>query len=269
LLKLLKALYDAGVTIVPGTDSFAGYNLHHELELYVQAGIAPAEVLRMATLTPALVMGVDKDRGVIAAGKLADMVLVDGDPSRNISDIRHIYRAIKGGKIIDPAALEQALGFSRERTIMPTSSSSAHANSPVTTVSPSPVHAFNSGQVLPAQVPFPEGTRVGDLYFLSGQLGNQPGTMKLVEGGIRSEALQTLQNIRTALRAQGLDLQHLVRCTVMLADIGEWAQFNDVYRTFFGDIAPPARSAFGTSGLALGARVEIECVAARTTPIQA
>jgi hypothetical protein len=112
LLKLFKALYDAGVTIVPGTDSFAGYNLHRELELYVQAGIAPAEVLRMATLTPALVMGVNKDRGVIAAGKLADMVLVDGDPSRNISDIRHIYRTVKGGKIVNPAALELALGFS-------------------------------------------------------------------------------------------------------------------------------------------------------------
>ena len=113
MLKLFKALYDAGVTIVPGTDSFAGYNLHHELELYAQAGIPPAEVLRMATLTPALVMGVNKDRGVIAGGKLADMVLIDGDPSRNISDIRHVYRTIKGGKIIDPAALEMALGFTR------------------------------------------------------------------------------------------------------------------------------------------------------------
>ncbi len=112
-LKLLKALYDAGVTVVPGTDSFAGYNLHHELEIYVQAGIPPAEVLRMATLTPALVMGVNKDRGVIAGGKLADMVLVDGDPTQNISDIRHVYRTIKGGKIVDPAALEAALGFSR------------------------------------------------------------------------------------------------------------------------------------------------------------
>ncbi len=130
---------------------------------------------------------------------------------------------------------------------------------------PSPVHAFNSGRILPAEVPFPEGTRVGDLYFLSGQLGNQPGTLKLVEGGIRAEATQTLQNIRTALRAQGLDLQHLVRCTVMLADMGEWAQFNDAYRAFFGDIALPARSAFGASGLALGARVEIECIAAATT----
>src|SRR5439155_18723572 len=74
MLRLLKALYDAGVTIIPGTDALAGYTLHHELELYVQAGIPAPEVLRTATLTSALVMGVDKDRGVIAAGKLADMV---------------------------------------------------------------------------------------------------------------------------------------------------------------------------------------------------
>jgi 2-iminobutanoate/2-iminopropanoate deaminase len=130
---------------------------------------------------------------------------------------------------------------------------------------PSPVHAFNSGQVLPVQVPFPEGTRVGDLYFLSGQIGNQPCTMKLVDGGIYAEAVQALNNIRATLHGQGLDLQHLVRCTVMLADMGEWPQFNEAYRAYFGDITPPARSAFGANGLALGARVEIECIAARAT----
>jgi imidazolonepropionase-like amidohydrolase len=111
MLRLLKALYDAGVTIIPGTDALAGYTLHHELELYVRAGIAPAEVLRMATLTPALVMGVNKDRGVIAAGKLVDMVLVDGDPAKNIRDIHKITMVIKGGKVYDPAAIEKALGI--------------------------------------------------------------------------------------------------------------------------------------------------------------
>jgi imidazolonepropionase-like amidohydrolase len=111
MLRLLKALYDAGITIVPGTDNLAGYMLHHELELYVQAGIPAAEVLRMATLTPALVMGVDKDRGVIAPGKLADMILIDGDPTRNIRDINKITTVIKGGKTIDPAAIEKALGI--------------------------------------------------------------------------------------------------------------------------------------------------------------
>jgi imidazolonepropionase-like amidohydrolase len=111
MLRLLKALHDAGVTIIPGTDALAGYTLHHELELYARAGIPAAEVLRMATLTPALVMGVTKDRGVIAAGKLADMIIIDGDPTKNIGDIRNIMTVIKAGNIYDPAAIEKALGI--------------------------------------------------------------------------------------------------------------------------------------------------------------
>ena len=111
MLALLKALYDAGVTIIPGTDSFAGYGLHHELELYVRAGIAPAEVLRLATLTSAQVIHVDGERGVIAAGKLADLILVDGDPSTQIADINKVALVMKGGRIYDPARVEQALGI--------------------------------------------------------------------------------------------------------------------------------------------------------------
>ncbi|KAF5407247.1 MAG: Amidohydrolase family protein [Candidatus Udaeobacter sp.] len=89
----------------------------HELELYARAGIAPSEVLRMATLASALVMGVDKDRGVIAPGKLADMILVDGDPTQNIRDLDKITTVIKGGKVYDPAAIEKALGIApREST---------------------------------------------------------------------------------------------------------------------------------------------------------
>jgi imidazolonepropionase-like amidohydrolase len=117
MLRLLKAINDAGVTIIPGTDALAGYTLHHELELYVRAGIPPAEVLRMATWTPALVMGVNKDRGVIALGKLADMILVDGDPTKNIQDINKITTVIKGGKVYDPAAIEKALGIAPRTTL--------------------------------------------------------------------------------------------------------------------------------------------------------
>src|SRR6266566_5632552 len=117
MLRLLKALHDAGVTIIPGTDGLAGYMLHHELELYVRAGIPSAEVLRMATLTPALVMGVNKDRDVIAAGKLADMVLIDGDPTKNIRDINKITTVIKGGKVYDPGAIEKALGILPRRDL--------------------------------------------------------------------------------------------------------------------------------------------------------
>jgi imidazolonepropionase-like amidohydrolase len=111
MLKLLKALHDAGVTIIPGTDSLAGYMLHHELEVYVRAGIPAPEVLRMATLTSAQVIGVDGSRGVIAPGKLADMILIDGDPAKDIADIEKVDTTIKGGKTYDSTKLEQVLGI--------------------------------------------------------------------------------------------------------------------------------------------------------------
>jgi imidazolonepropionase-like amidohydrolase len=110
LLNMVKALHDAGVTIIPGTDSLAGYMLHHELELYVRAGIPAPEVLRLATLTSAQVVGAS-NRGVIAPGKLADMVLIDGDPVANMGDIEKIDTTIKGGKVYDAAKIEQALGI--------------------------------------------------------------------------------------------------------------------------------------------------------------
>ena len=125
------------------------------------------------------------------------------------------------------------------------------------------IERFNSGRTLPMSVPFCEGTALGGLVFLSGQLGNVPGTLTLVEGGIEAEARQALANILTVLQAQGLGLENLLRCTVMLADIAEWPAFNAVYAAFFADVPMPARSAFGCTGLALGARVEIECTAAR------
>jgi hypothetical protein len=111
MLTLLKALHDAGVTIIPGTDSMPGYEQHHELELYARAGIPPPEVLRMATLTSALVVGANGERGVIAPGKLADLVLIDGDPSVRIADIDRIDLVMKGGRIYDPARIEAALGI--------------------------------------------------------------------------------------------------------------------------------------------------------------
>ena len=123
------------------------------------------------------------------------------------------------------------------------------------------IEYLNSGKVVPATLPFSEAVRVGDVLYLSGQVGIKPGTMQLVAGGIREEARQALENIKSSLQAHGYTLGDVVKCTVMLADISEWATFNEVYKTFFS--APyPARSALGANGLALGARVEVECIAA-------
>ena len=125
-----------------------------------------------------------------------------------------------------------------------------------------PLQHINSGQVLPSGVPFPEGVRVGNLIFLSGVIGHLPGIRTLVPGGVYAEAQQALRNLKTILEKQGLSLKHVVRCTVMLADIAEWSEFNKAYVEAFGTVPLPARSAFGCNGLAVNARVEIECIAA-------
>ena len=123
------------------------------------------------------------------------------------------------------------------------------------------VEFLNSGKVLPTNLPFSEAVRAGKTLYLSGQIGIVPGSMKLAAGGIKEEARQTLDNIKTSLEAHGYSLSNVVKCTVMLADIAEWGAFNEVYKTFFSK-PYPARSAFGASGLVLGARVEVECIAA-------
>ena len=124
------------------------------------------------------------------------------------------------------------------------------------------VEFLNSGKVLPTDLPFSEAVRVGTSLYLSGQIGIVPGTLELVSGGMEPEARQALLNIQATLEVQGYGMRDLVKCTVMLADMAEWGAFNEVYKTFF-DPPYPARSAFGTSGLALGARVEIECIAVK------
>jgi reactive intermediate/imine deaminase len=123
------------------------------------------------------------------------------------------------------------------------------------------VEFLNSGKVLPQSLPFSEAVRHGNTLYLSGQMGLVPGTLKLVPGGVREEARQTMQNIKTVLEAHGLGLEHLLKCTVILADMDDWPAFNEVYVSFFNGRFP-ARSAFGANGLALGGRVEVECIAA-------
>lgn len=125
---------------------------------------------------------------------------------------------------------------------------------------PTTAQFLNSGKVLPADVPFSEAVKVNDTVYLSGQIGVIPGTQKLAPGGVKAEARQAMDNIKTSLEANGYSMQSIVKCTVMLADISEWQSFNEIYRSYFSGNFP-ARSAFGAAGLALGARVEVECIA--------
>jgi reactive intermediate/imine deaminase len=108
-------------------------------------------------------------------------------------------------------------------------------------------------------LPFSEAVQVGDMLFLAGQIGSAPGTRTVVPGGMDAEAKQAMDNIGAVLKRRGLGFDSLVKCTVMLADMKDWPAFNTVYANYFKPGRFPARSAFGANGLALGAKVEVEC----------
>jgi reactive intermediate/imine deaminase len=109
-------------------------------------------------------------------------------------------------------------------------------------------------------LPFSSAVRVGNLLFLSGQIGNVPGTRQLADTAITGQTRQTLENIKAVLSAAGSSLERVVKCTVFLVTMADYQSMNVVYTTFFPK-DPPARSTVAGSGLALGARVEIECIA--------
>lgn len=121
---------------------------------------------------------------------------------------------------------------------------------------------YQSENTKKMNLPFSDAVIVGDMIYLSGNLGNVPGTFQLVEGGIRAETKQTMENIQTVLAANGAKMADIVKCQVFIADIKEWGIFNEEYVKFFPN-KKPARSALGANGLALGARVEVECMACK------
>lgn len=110
MLRMVKLLHDSGITLVAGTDELPGFTLHRELEMYVQAGIPAPAALRIATLNAAKVLKREADLGAIAPGKLADMIVVDGDPARRIGDIRNTDLVIKDGKVYEVNALYRSIG---------------------------------------------------------------------------------------------------------------------------------------------------------------
>lgn len=111
LVELLGRMHAAGVPIVAGTDGF-GIEIVRELEIYQQAGMTPAEALATATIVPAKLVGQEKNTGSISVGKIADLVLVEGDPSQRLSDLRQTRLVMLAGKLLDPDALREAAGFS-------------------------------------------------------------------------------------------------------------------------------------------------------------
>jgi hypothetical protein len=113
LLGLVKRMFDAGVPILAGSDDIAGFTIHRELELYVAAGISPADALKIATWNGAKYSQVLETSGSITPGKQADLILVEGDPAKNISDIRKISMVMRSGAIYFPSELYEAMGVKR------------------------------------------------------------------------------------------------------------------------------------------------------------
>jgi len=116
--------------------------------------------------------------------------------------------------------------------------------------------------VEPWPYPFSSAVRAGDTLYLAGQIGSVmvDGKPQLVAGGIDAETKQTLENIKAILAKAGSSMERVVKCSVMMADMAEWPAMNTIYATYFPG-KKPARSAWGATGLALNARVEIECLA--------
>jgi imidazolonepropionase-like amidohydrolase len=109
--RMLKRLYDAGITLVPGTDNVAGLSLHGELEVYERAGIPAPAVLQIATIVPARVMKDDKNYGSIAVGKIADLAIVNGRPAEHITDLRRTERVVRAGRVYESKAMYEAAGL--------------------------------------------------------------------------------------------------------------------------------------------------------------
>ena len=122
------------------------------------------------------------------------------------------------------------------------------------------VKYINSQENIDSGYPFSEAVIVDKIVYLSGKVGRLPSG-ELIQGGIEAETLQSLKNIESVLQKVGLTRKDIFKCTCMLVDIKDWPRMSKVYKSFFDRKSLPARSAFAGSGLALNAKVEIECLA--------
>ena len=125
------------------------------------------------------------------------------------------------------------------------------------------IEHFTSTESEKLGFPFSDATIVNNIIYVSGQVGNFPGTTELISGGIGSETTQALNNIKLILDQAGSSSDNIFKCLCMLADINDYPEMNSAYRMFFDENKKPSRSTFAGSGLALGAKIEIECWAVK------
>ena len=262
VLETLKLLHDSGIRLLPGTDDKTGFTVHRELELYEKAGIPTGDVLRLGLWGPAEYLGYGEDLGTIEEGKLADFVLVAGNPLDDLSAIRTPRMVVKDGDVYFPAEIHEALSiepFSQPPGLLDVSAGDVTRAEPAryegedAFVEHFPMQA-DGLPVDPATLPFSAAVRVGDIIYLSGQIGRGGATFE-------DDARQVMETIKALAERTGTDMSNIFKCTVMIDDMDKWPAFNEVYKTYFEPGRMPARSAFGADGLALGAPIEVECMA--------
>lgn len=125
------------------------------------------------------------------------------------------------------------------------------------------IEHFTSDESEKLGFPFSDATIVDNIIYVSGQVGNRPGTTELISGGIGPETTQALNNIKSIINQLGSSSEHIFKCLCMLSDINDYSEMNQAYRMFFDEVKKPSRSTFAGSGLALGAKIEIECWAVK------
>ena len=217
-----RLAHENGIRIAAGTDASSDYfdikypMVQHEMQLLVNdIGLTPLQAIQAATLHGAQVIGIEDLVGSVKAGKVANLVILNNDPSEDIKHAMDIAHVIKNGDFV-------YLGDDK-------------------------------------RLPFVSAKKAGGMLWMSGQLGNFPSTMTLAGKDIESQMTQAMKNIGDVLQEHNLGYQDIAKCTLMLADIDDWPAANKAYKPFFEKV--PTRSAFATSGLALDAKVEVECIA--------
>lgn len=265
VLDTIKLLHESGIQILPGTDDGTGFAVHRELELYQKAGISNADVLKIGLWNAVSHHGYQQDLGTIEEGKLADFMLVDGNPLENLSVIRKGRMVVKDGDVYFPSEIYKSLNIEPFTEIPGTIETGSTRAEPVrlnkkTSSEREYFPLEREGlPVDPDTLPFSAAVRVGDIVFLSGQIGYGGQTFE-------DDARHVMDTIKHLAERSGASMSDVFKCTVMIDDMDNWPKFNAVYQTYFEKGKMPARSAFGADGLALGAPIEVECLV--HSPIQ-
>ncbi|ABI77868.1 amidohydrolase family/endoribonuclease L-PSP [Hyphomonas neptunium ATCC 15444] len=276
VLETLKMLHEDGITILPGTDDGTGFTVHREIELYTLAGIPVADALRIAAWNPIEYMGYSDTLGSIETGKLADFILLSGNPLEDINAIRAPRMVVRNGDVYFPSEIYEALSVKpfasppeqlRAGPEVVAEPAAAEASPDAAPDAPSMVEHYPmivEGLPIKAEdLPFSGAVRVGNIIYLSGQIGGAEGGRS---SDFRDHAVEVMDSVRQVAASAGADMDQIFKCTVMLEDMSNWPAFNEVYAGYFTKGRMPARSAFGADGLALGASVEVECMAYAENP---